>query len=223
MPRTPVGVERLVRKLGMLLWDDLGVPLRIASELSVKSYPMRIAILQRDPVMRQSIEKVLMSASHTCMVYDDGLTMSKALARSTVDMLVLDWQGTRLSGAEVLRSVRAVGGDRLPVLFASAETSEDSVVRAFASGADDRCGRASSANALQHCCAAPIRTVSAPRASMSAPTISILPVARKALSSKGCSIFVQNSFKTPRADSLRSDVVCVPLRHACGRPCLRCS
>jgi hypothetical protein len=33
--------------------------------------------------------------------------------------------------------VRAVGGDRLPVLFASAETSEDSVVRAFASGADD--------------------------------------------------------------------------------------
>ncbi|RKE38256.1 response regulator receiver domain-containing protein [Paraburkholderia sp. BL23I1N1] len=99
---------------------------------------MRIAILQRDPVMRQSIEKILMSASHTCMAYDDGLTMSKALARSTVDMLlVLDWQGTRLSGAEVLRSVRAVGGDRLPVLFASAETSEDSVVRAFASGADD--------------------------------------------------------------------------------------
>ncbi|AXL49156.1 DNA-binding response regulator [Paraburkholderia caffeinilytica] len=74
------------------------------------------------------------------MVYDDGLTMSKALARSTVDMLVLDWQGTRLSGSEVLRSVRAVGGDRLPVLFASAETSEDSVVRAFASGADDYVG-----------------------------------------------------------------------------------
>jgi DNA-binding response OmpR family regulator len=98
---------------------------------------MRIAVLQRDPVMRQSIEKILMSAGHTCMVYDDGLTMSKALARSTVDMLVLDWQGTRLSGSEVLRSVRAVGGDRLPVVFASAETSEDSVVRAFASGADD--------------------------------------------------------------------------------------
>ncbi|WP_323045913.1 response regulator transcription factor [Paraburkholderia sp.] len=98
---------------------------------------MRIAILQRDPVMRQSIEKVLTNANHTCLVYDDGLTMSKALARSTVDLLVLDWQGTRLSGAEVLRSVRAVGGDRVPVVFASAETSEESVVRAFASGADE--------------------------------------------------------------------------------------
>lgn len=101
---------------------------------------MRIAILQRDPVMRQSIEKILMSASHTYMAYDDGLTMSKVLARSTLDMLVLDWQGTRLSGAEVLRSVRAVGGDRLPVLFASTETSEDSEVRAFAGGADDYVG-----------------------------------------------------------------------------------
>ncbi|MDR6411930.1 response regulator transcription factor [Paraburkholderia terricola] len=98
---------------------------------------MRIAILQRDPVMRQSIETVLLSAGHTCMAYDDGLAMSKALARSTVDLLVLDWHGTRLSGAEVLRSVRAVGGDRLPVIFASRETSEESMVRALSGGADD--------------------------------------------------------------------------------------
>lgn len=101
---------------------------------------MRIAILQRDPVQRQSIERIVMQAGHTCMSYDDGLTMSKTLARSTVDLLVLDWLGTRLSGAEVLRSVRTVGGDRLPVLFASAETSEESVVRAFTGGADDYVG-----------------------------------------------------------------------------------
>jgi DNA-binding response OmpR family regulator len=98
---------------------------------------MRIAILQRDPVMRQSIEKVLTSASYTCVAYDDGLSMSKTLARSTVDLLVLDWQGTRLSGGEVLRAVRAVGGGRLPVIFASRDTSEENIVRAFASGADD--------------------------------------------------------------------------------------
>ena len=98
---------------------------------------MRIAILQRDAVMRESIEKILTGAGHTCVAYNDGLTLSKALARSTSDLLVLDWQSTRLSGAEILRSVRAVGGDRLPVMFASRETSEESVVRAFAGGADD--------------------------------------------------------------------------------------
>lgn len=102
-----------------------------------RSHFMRIAILQRDPVMRQSIERILTNASHTCVTFDDGLSLSKALARSTVDLLVLDWHGTRLSGAEVLRSVRAVGGDRVPVVFASEESAEESVVRAFASGADD--------------------------------------------------------------------------------------
>lgn len=98
---------------------------------------MRIAILQSDPVMRQSIENVLTSASHTCVGYDDGLSVSKTLARSTADLLVLDWQGARLSGAEILRSVRSVGGDRLPVVFASRDMSEASIVRAFSSGADD--------------------------------------------------------------------------------------
>jgi two-component system phosphate regulon response regulator PhoB len=98
---------------------------------------MRIAILQRDLLQRQSIEKILVQASHTCVTYDDGLTMSKALARSTADMLVLDWYGVRLSGADVLKSVRAVGGDRMPVVFASTDNSEEAAVRAFAAGADD--------------------------------------------------------------------------------------
>ncbi|MFL9890073.1 response regulator transcription factor [Paraburkholderia sp. RL17-383-BIF-A] len=101
---------------------------------------MRIAILQRDPVMRQSIERVLTSAGHTCTAFDDGLSMSRMLARSTVDLLVLDWQGLRLSGGEVLRAARAVGGDRLPVMFASADMAEDHVVRAFVAGADDYVG-----------------------------------------------------------------------------------
>jgi two-component system phosphate regulon response regulator PhoB len=98
---------------------------------------MRIAILQRDLIQRQSIEKILVLAGHTCVTYDDGLTMSKALARSTVDLLVLDWHGLRLSGVDVLKAVRAVGGDRMPVVFASKDNSEESAVRAFAAGADD--------------------------------------------------------------------------------------
>lgn len=113
----------------------------MASDPTIKNQnPMRIAVLQSDPVMRLSIEQAILSANHTCEAYDDGLALSKALARSTVDMLVLDWQGTRLSGAELLRSVRGIGGDRVPVMFASADTSEASMVRAFVHGADDYVG-----------------------------------------------------------------------------------
>lgn len=98
---------------------------------------MRIAILQRDAAQRDQIEQVLAQSGHTCLPFSDGMVLTKTLAASTVDMLVLDWQGTRLSGTEVLKTVRAVNGSHIPVLFASEDTSDDSVVRAFSGGADD--------------------------------------------------------------------------------------
>lgn len=98
---------------------------------------MRIAILQRDVEYRQQIERVLTQCGHACLPFSDGLALAKALAASTVDMLVLDWQGSRLSGAELLRTLRAVNGNQIPVLFASEDASDESVVRAFSVGADD--------------------------------------------------------------------------------------
>lgn len=98
---------------------------------------MRIAILQRDAAQRGHIESVLAQGGHTCMPFSDGLVLTQMLAASTVDMLVLDWQGSQLSGTDVLRTVRAVNGSQIPVLFASEDTSDDSVVHAFAVGADD--------------------------------------------------------------------------------------
>ncbi|WP_322011392.1 response regulator transcription factor [Paraburkholderia sp. J12] len=101
---------------------------------------MRIAILQRDAAQRGQIEQILAQAGHTCLPFSDGFALTKALGASTVDMLVLDWEGTRFSGSEVLKTLRAVSGGRIPVLFASQDASDDSVVRAFAVGADDYIG-----------------------------------------------------------------------------------
>ncbi|RZF30499.1 response regulator transcription factor [Paraburkholderia sp. UYCP14C] len=98
---------------------------------------MRVAVLQRDPVMRQSIESVLVRAGHFCAGYDDGFAMSRSLARSTMDLLVLDWQDTRPEGADLLRAVRRVAGERVPIMFVSSDGSEESMVRALACGADD--------------------------------------------------------------------------------------
>ncbi|WP_153101949.1 response regulator transcription factor [Paraburkholderia hayleyella] len=98
---------------------------------------MRIAILQNDPYQSALIKQVLVQAGHSCVAFDDGLALSKARARSTVDLLVLDWQGARMSGTEVLKAVRSVGGEWVPVVFVSQDASEDSAVRALSLGADD--------------------------------------------------------------------------------------
>lgn len=141
---------------------------------------MRIAILQRDPVRSKQLERILVQAGHSCMVYDDGLTMSKALARSTADLLVLDWHGVRMSGIDVLKSMRAVNGDRVPVIFASTDDSEESVVRALIAGADDYVTfpvrTAEFRERSRRYCGAPIRSDSACRVSTSGRTTSIRAV-----------------------------------------------
>lgn len=98
---------------------------------------MRVAVFQRDPVMRQSIQNVLVRAGHYCAAYADGLAMSRSLARSTMDLLVLDWQDTRPAEADLLCSVRRVAGECVPIMFVSHDGSEESMVRALAAGADD--------------------------------------------------------------------------------------
>jgi two-component system, OmpR family, phosphate regulon response regulator PhoB len=98
---------------------------------------MRIAILQHDAEQRQQIERSLTQCGHACVVFNDALTLARTLAASTVDMLVLDWQGSRLAGTEMLRTLRAVNGSQIPVLFVSEDASDESVVRAFSVGADD--------------------------------------------------------------------------------------
>ncbi|HEY4801397.1 MAG TPA: response regulator transcription factor, partial [Paraburkholderia sp.] len=98
---------------------------------------MRIAIYQPDAAHRQQIERVLAQCGHACMPFSDSLTLARTLAASTVDMLVFDWQGSRLAGSELLRTLRAVNGSEIPVLFVSEDASDESVVRAFSIGADD--------------------------------------------------------------------------------------
>jgi DNA-binding response OmpR family regulator len=98
---------------------------------------MRIAIFQRDAEYRHQIERVLTQSGHACMLFSDAFALGRTLAASTVDMLLLDWQGSRLAGAELLRTLRAVNGSQIPVLFVSEDASDESVVRAFSVGADD--------------------------------------------------------------------------------------
>jgi len=98
---------------------------------------MRVAVLQTDFSHRALIGDVVKRLGHDCLLFGDGLVLSKALSRSTVDFLVLDWHSTGLCGLDLLKSVRSSFGERVPVLFATADGAEHNVVRALTAGADD--------------------------------------------------------------------------------------
>ena len=98
---------------------------------------MRVAVLQTDPSQRVLISDIVKRLGHTCLTFGDGLALSKALSRSTVDLLVLDWNSTGLCGLDLLKSVRSSLGERVPVLFAAADGGEHNIVHALTAGADD--------------------------------------------------------------------------------------
>jgi two-component system phosphate regulon response regulator PhoB len=98
---------------------------------------MRIAILQSDPQHRYVVGEIVERLGHVCIPFSDGLAMSKSLSRSTVDMLILDWHSSGLSGLDLVKSMRSGIGERVPVMFASADGGESNIVRALTAGADD--------------------------------------------------------------------------------------
>ncbi|QSN63741.1 MULTISPECIES: response regulator transcription factor [unclassified Caballeronia] len=98
---------------------------------------MRVAVLQTDPSYRNLIAEVVKRLGHTVVTFGDGLLLSKALSRSTVDLLILDWNSTGLCGLDLLKSVRSSFGERVPVMFATADGAEHNVVCALTAGADD--------------------------------------------------------------------------------------
>ena len=57
---------------------------------------MRIAVLQSDPQHRFVIGGIIERLNHECIPFGDGLSMSKSLSRSTMDMLILDWWSNHL-------------------------------------------------------------------------------------------------------------------------------
>lgn len=98
---------------------------------------MRIAVLQSDAQHRFVVGEIIERLGHTSIPFSDGLIMSKSLAQSTVDLVILDWSANGLSGLDLLRSMRTGIGERLPVMFVTVEGGESNIVRALNAGADD--------------------------------------------------------------------------------------
>jgi DNA-binding response OmpR family regulator len=68
---------------------------------------VRIAILEDDVALASLVEMTLAEAGHTCDVYGDGQLMTRALHRTTYDLLILDWNVPGLSGLEVIAWIKA--------------------------------------------------------------------------------------------------------------------
>jgi DNA-binding response OmpR family regulator len=98
---------------------------------------LRIAILEDDPDQMALLKRWLSETGHDLHCHLSGNEMIKYAGRESFDLFVLDWQVPDVSGADVLRWIRANVSKSTPVLFVTVRDAEEDIVFALNSGADD--------------------------------------------------------------------------------------
>jgi two-component system response regulator QseB len=97
---------------------------------------VRILLVEDDELLGDGVRDALTRARHSVEWVRDGRMALAALCGTAFDLLVLDLGLPGLDGIEVLRSLRAGGGDT-PVLVLSARDAAPQRVLGLDAGADD--------------------------------------------------------------------------------------
>jgi FixJ family two-component response regulator len=88
------------------------------------SLPPTVAVVEDDPSMRRSIERLLNAHGHRTHGYASAETfLESEFAGSTIGCLVLDIHLAAMSGIQLRRQLR-VSGSTLPVIFITAVDDE---------------------------------------------------------------------------------------------------
>lgn len=98
---------------------------------------MRIAILEDDPDQLALLKRWLVDAGHDVHGFPTGKEAMRYAGRESFDLYVLDWQVPDVSGADVLKWIRGNVSRSVPVLFVTVRDSEEDIVFALETGADD--------------------------------------------------------------------------------------
>src|SRR6201996_6576607 len=96
----------------------------------------RLLVVDDDPDVRDSLERALRCAGYAVTTAVHGADALDALARSPVDLIVLDVLMPMVDGFDACRRLRARGDDT-PILVLTARDAVDDRVTGLAAGADD--------------------------------------------------------------------------------------
>jgi DNA-binding response OmpR family regulator len=77
---------------------------------------MKIAILGSDVARADFAVQALLRGGHTCRVFFDGVTLANALEQQAIDLVVIDWDVSRMRAEAPLHWARQRGLLRVPVL-----------------------------------------------------------------------------------------------------------
>ncbi len=100
---------------------------------------MKILIVDDFSTMRRIIKNILKQLGFTNVIEaDDGTTGLDKLRSEPVDFVILDWNMPKMTGIELLRTMRADEALKgIPVLMVTAEAQKENVVEAVQAGVNN--------------------------------------------------------------------------------------
>jgi two-component system response regulator MprA len=110
--------------------------IRVRSEQAVPTPGVRLLVVDDDPDVRDSLERALRHAGYAVTTAGHGADALVCLARSPVDLIVLDVLMPMVDGFDTCRRLRQ-RGDATPVLVLTARDGVDDRVTGLEAGADD--------------------------------------------------------------------------------------
>jgi two-component system chemotaxis response regulator CheY len=89
--------------------------------------------------MRRIVKNILKQLSFVNIVEaDDGSTALEMLQREKIDLVVSDWNMPKMTGLELLKSIRADDAlKHIPFLMVTAEAQQENIIEAVKSGVNN--------------------------------------------------------------------------------------
>lgn len=98
---------------------------------------MNIAVVDDDKDVAELICLWLEKAGYSCFPFTDGKAFTRSANYTSFEVVLLDWVMPEVDGEQVLNWLRTRPGDDTAVIFITARTTEDDMVRILNEGADD--------------------------------------------------------------------------------------
>lgn len=112
--------KRAKQKSGekMLIEQERSVPFTRSVEQMEEVQPWKILYVDDNAQLRMLVSEMLLGAGYSVEIAEDGQAAWEALEKEEFDLLITDHQMPRLTGAELIKRLRAIGVT-LPVVMAS--------------------------------------------------------------------------------------------------------
>ena len=98
---------------------------------------MKIAMLEDDPQQASLVKSWLEADGHQVSHRALGSEFLECCKHEPFDLAILDWELPDQTGIDVLKTLRTQDKCSIPILFATQRDSEEDVINALTSGADD--------------------------------------------------------------------------------------